>query len=167
MRQVLGAGALGRPRGLGWETHVNPWLIHVNVWQKPLQYCKVISLQLINEKINKLKNNNKIKNADLFLCITICNNLCNYLHVKLQYFSSHRLKERTYMAFLTLTSRDFPGGSDGKVSAYNAGNLGSIPGWGRFLEKLMATHSNTLAWKIPQEEPGRLQSMGSQRVRHD
>ena len=26
--------------------HVHPWLIHVNVWQKPLQYCKVISLQL-------------------------------------------------------------------------------------------------------------------------
>ena len=24
----------------GWGTHVNPWLIHVNVWQKPLQYCK-------------------------------------------------------------------------------------------------------------------------------
>ena len=38
--------------GSGWGTHVNPWLIHVNVWQKPLQYCKVISLQLIktNEK---------------------------------------------------------------------------------------------------------------------
>ena len=33
--------------GLGWGTHVNPWLINVNVWQKPLQYCKVISLQLI------------------------------------------------------------------------------------------------------------------------
>ena len=32
--------------GSGWGTHVNPWLIHVNVWQKPLQYCKVISLQL-------------------------------------------------------------------------------------------------------------------------
>ena len=27
-------------------THVHPWLIHVNVWQKSLQYCKVISLQL-------------------------------------------------------------------------------------------------------------------------
>ena len=26
--------------------HVHPWLIHVNVWQKPLQYCKVISLHL-------------------------------------------------------------------------------------------------------------------------
>ena len=60
MRQVLRAGALGRPRGIewrgrweggpGWRIHVNPWLIHVNVWQKPLQYCKVISLQLI--KIN-------------------------------------------------------------------------------------------------------------------
>ena len=33
--------------GSGWVTHVNPWLINVNVWQKPLQYCKVISLQLI------------------------------------------------------------------------------------------------------------------------
>ena len=64
MRQVLGAGALGRPRGMGWGgrwergpgwgTHVNPWLIHVNVWQKPLQYWKVISFQLI--KINGKKN---------------------------------------------------------------------------------------------------------------
>ena len=36
------------------------------------------------------------------------------------------------------------------------------------LEKEMATHSIILAWKIPwTEEPGRLQSMGSQRVRHD
>ena len=42
------------------------------------------------------------------------------------------------------------------------------PGWEDPLEKEMATHSSTLAWKIPwTEEPGRLQSMGSQRVRHD
>ena len=62
MRQVLRPGALGRARGIrsrgrweggsGWGIHVNRWLIHVNVWQKPLQYCKVISLQLI-QKINK------------------------------------------------------------------------------------------------------------------
>ena len=55
---------LGRPRrirwrvrwegGLGWGIHVNPWLIHIIVWQKPLQYCKVISLQLIT--INGKKN---------------------------------------------------------------------------------------------------------------
>ena len=60
MRQVPGAGTLGRPRGMGWRgrweggsgwgTHVNPWLIHVNVWQKLLQYCKVITLQLIKKK---------------------------------------------------------------------------------------------------------------------
>ena len=36
------------------------------------------------------------------------------------------------------------------------------------LEKEMATHSSVLAWRIPgTEEPGRLQSMGSLRVRHD
>ena len=40
--------------GSRWGTHVNPWLIYVNVWQKPLQYCKVVSLQLI--KINGKKN---------------------------------------------------------------------------------------------------------------
>ena len=35
------------------------------------------------------------------------------------------------------------------------------------LEKEMATHSSTLAWKIPWEDPGKLQSMGSQRVGHN
>ena len=41
-------------------------------------------------------------------------------------------------------------------------------GWEDSLEKEMATHSSILAWKIPwTEEPGRLQSMESQRVRHD
>ena len=69
MRQVLGPGALGRPRGIGWRgrwegesgwgIHVNPWLIHVNVWQKPPQYCKVISLQLIKKKIQKKKETDK------------------------------------------------------------------------------------------------------------
>ena len=63
----------------------------------------------------------------------------------------------------------FPGGSEGEESACNAGDLGLIPGSGRSPpEKQMATHSNILAWKIPcSEEPGRLQSMGSQRVGHD
>ena len=41
-------------------------------------------------------------------------------------------------------------------------------GWEDPLEKGMVTHSSILAWEIPwTEEPGRLQSMGSQRVRHD
>ena len=41
-------------------------------------------------------------------------------------------------------------------------------GWEDLLEKEMATHSSILAWRTPRtEEPGRLQSMGLQRVRHD
>ena len=68
----------------------------------------------------------------------------------------------------SLPLEGFPGGSDGKAFACNAGDLGSIPGSGRSLEKAMAPHSSTVAWKIPwTEEPGRLQSTGSQRVRHD
>ena len=41
-------------------------------------------------------------------------------------------------------------------------------GWEDILEKGMATHSSILAWRIPwTEEPGGLQSMGSQKVGHD
>ena len=61
----------------------------------------------------------------------------------------------------------FPGGSDGKESACNAGDLGLIPGEDP-LEQGMATLSSILAWRIPwTEEPGGLQSMGLQRVEHD
>ena len=58
-----------------------------------------------------------------------------------------------------------------KNTPANAGDAGLIPGedrWEDRLEKGMATHSSILAWRIPwTEEPGGLQSMGSQRVRHD
>ena len=61
----------------------------------------------------------------------------------------------------------FPGGSEVKASAWNAGDLGLIPGSEDPVEKEMATHSSTLAWRIPwTKEPGELQSMGSQRVGH-
>ena len=57
--RALKAGALGQPRAMRWggtweggsgwgDTHMcdtNPWLIYANVWQKPPQYCKVVSLQ--------------------------------------------------------------------------------------------------------------------------
>ena len=49
-------GEGGGRGGSGCGTHVNPWLIHDTVWQKPLQYCKVISLQRI--KINEKKKRN-------------------------------------------------------------------------------------------------------------
>ena len=64
----------------------------------------------------------------------------------------------------------FPGGSVLKnlpANARDRGDAGSIPGPGRSLEEEVATHSSILAWRIPRrEEPGRLQSMGSQRVGH-
>ena len=57
----------------------------------------------------------------------------------------------------------FPGGSDGKESAW----VQSL-GWEDHLEKRMAAHSSILACRIPwTEETGGLQSMGSQRVRHE
>ena len=53
--------------------------------------------------------------------------------------------------------------SDGKESAFNAGDLGSMLGQEDPQEKKMATHSSILAWRIPwTEDPGRLQFMGLQ-----
>ena len=57
-----------------------------------------------------------------------------------------------------------PYSSDGKESACNTGDLG----WEDSLEKQMATYSNILTWRIPwTEEPGRLQSVESQKAGHD
>ena len=62
--RTLKAGALGQPWGMElggrWEggsgqgKHVHPWLIHVNLWPKPLQYCKVISLQFKKKKKKRI-----------------------------------------------------------------------------------------------------------------
>ena len=55
--------------------------------------------------------------------------------------------------------------SDGKESVCNAGDLGSIPGSGRSPGEGNGNPSSILAWRIPwTEEPGRLQSMGSQEL---
>ena len=61
----------------------------------------------------------------------------------------------------------FLGGSDDKESAYNAGDLGLIPGSGRSPGEGNGYPLQYLAWRIPwTEEPGGLQSMGLQRVEH-
>ena len=59
--------------------------------------------------------------------------------------------------------------SEASVSSHiNEDNSTYLQVYRKFLEKEMATHSSILAWKIPwTEAPGGLQSMGSQRVRHD
>ena len=87
-----------------------------------------------------------------------------------QYFlsSSFGFRKKFYLClFGCRHSPEFPGSSDGTW----------VPVWETWvqslvqedlLEKEMATHSSILAWKIPwMEEPGRLQSMGSQRVWHN
>ena len=62
----------------------------------------------------------------------------------------------------------FPSCADSKVSTCNARDLGLTLGWKDHLEKEITTHSSILSWRIPwTEEPGGLQSMGSQRVGHN
>ena len=67
-----------------------------------------------------------------------------------------------------VSKSDFPGGSDSKTSACNAGDLGSIPRWGRSPGE---GNGNPIQYSCLEnsmdEEPARLQSMGSQRVGHD
>ena len=60
LKDSLGAGALGRPRrmvwggrreeGSGWGTHVYLWQIHFDIWQQPIQYCKVKILKKKKKK---------------------------------------------------------------------------------------------------------------------
>ena len=70
-----------------------------------------------------------------------------------------------------LKTKGFPGGTVVKNKPANSGDsrdVGLIPGLEDPLEEEMATHSSILAWRIPgTEEPGGLQSMGSQTVGHD
>ena len=106
--------------------------------------------------------------------MTFSNNCCHTIKILegkvLNHVQSHYLFSYTpQFCFVFLCwPLDFLGGSDGKSSAYKVET--QVPSLGREhpLEKEMAIHSSTLAWKIPwTEERGRLQSTGSQRVRHD
>ena len=79
------------------------------------------------------------------------------------FFSTGTMKSLLFNLIMS-----FPGGSAVKNPPANEGEAGLIPGSGRSLEKGMATHFSILAWGITRtEKPGGLQSMGSQRVRHD
>ena len=80
----------------------------------------------------------------------------------------HRVTE-SQTRLKQLSMRGFPGGSEVKASACNAGDLGSIPGSGR---SPGGGHGNPAQFSclenpMDREEPGGLQSMGSQRVGHD
>ena len=83
--------------------------------------------------------------------------MCVYIYIYIYFFLIY---VHTYL--------DFPGGSDGKASAYKAGDQGSISGSGRFPGE---GNGNPLQYSCLENpmmvEPGRLQFTGSQRVGHD
>ena len=65
-------------------------------------------------------------------------------------YKSFSSKNKSYKSFSSKPmSQGFPGGSVVPNLPANAGDMGSIPGSGRSLEKEMAAHSSILAWKIP------------------
>ena len=78
------------------------------------------------------------------------------------------IKQSVFYDYLSGKFWGFPGGWEVKVSASMQETWVRSLGLEDPLEKEMAIHSNTIAWKIPwTEEPGRLQSMGSRRVGYD
>ena len=85
------SGEGGGKGGSGWETHVNPWLIHVNVWQKPLQYC--------NSPPTNQKKWKKIKKASdiiwfymmIICCAQSCPTLCHPMNCRPPGSSVHRV----------------------------------------------------------------------------
>ena len=86
------------------------------------------------------------------------------------YSNNYSLYHLTCAAFSCryLATLGLPGDVVVKNLPANAGDTGPIPGLGRSPGGGNATHSSILAWEIPKtEEPGRLQSMGSQRIGHD
>ena len=81
MRQALGPGALGRPRGIGWRgrlegglgwgTHINPWLIHFNVWQNPLQLKKKEKNHSFSDNWPRYLNLGAGSSSPILFCISL------------------------------------------------------------------------------------------------
>ena len=123
------------------------------------------------------RNRMKVKVAQSFL--TLCDPMDCTVHGILQarilewvafpfFRGSSQPRDGTQVShitggFFTIWAIGFPSGSDGKASAHNACRPGFDPWVGKIpWRREMATHSSTLAWKIPwMEESGRVQSMGS------
>ena len=136
MRQAVGPGALGRPRGIGWRgrwegrsgwgTLVNPCLIHFNVWQNPLQLKK-------KREIHKKEQTEINKGSQQELGLL-----------------SSTLPWTPLVAQTTMN-----------MSAVREICVQSL-GWEDPLEA-NGSHSSILGWEIPwTEQPGGLQSMGLQ-----
>ena len=103
--RVLKAGALGQPRGMWWRgsrrgipdsggSNVHPWLIHVNMWQKP-QYCKVIILSHVWLFVTPWTAARQAS-----LSITITQSLLKLMSIKLVMPSNHLILRRPLLLLL-------------------------------------------------------------------
>ena len=137
----------GGSKGRGYMC-INLQLSHIVVQQKPTQHCKPIILWITKKLFywSIVINNVVLISAAKWFINT-------YIHYFLIFFFI-----MVYHKVLHIVG--FPGGLDSREYIFL--------GWEDPLEKGMTTHSSILAWRIPwTEEPGRLQSMGSQKVRHN
>ena len=107
------SGGEGGGRGeSGWGIHVNPWLIHVNVRQKPLQYCKVISLKLIKINLKKKKKKKESsRKTSISALLTMPKPLTLWIHNKLWEI----LKETGIPHHLTCLLRNLYAGQEATV----------------------------------------------------
>jgi len=133
---------------------------------KKINHLEILCLTQLKRKIR------------IFLCLNcsfvLIHIFDNYRHIWLLLLYTLSYNERTGQR-LPISSHnyhsvyiDFAGGSGIKRLPTMWETWVQSLGWEDLLEKAMAAHSCILAWKIPwMEEPGRLQSMGSQRVGHD
>ena len=149
------------------------YLIHI-IQQKPTQPCKAITLQLqrnfkkfcrnnaknlltlFNQILQLLTSHITLKSREL-LAISHCYLIC--MHAKSNHFICTRLCATLWTSLVAQRVKCLPTMRETWVQSL---------GWEYPLEKEMATHSSIVVWRIPwTEKSGRLQSMGSQRVRHD
>ena len=103
------------------------------------------------------------KYEKIYIQLSVCFSICQQ-----NFIVSYRDLAHILLNINLVLDGDYHGGLDSKESACNAGDSGSIPEMGKPLVKGMASHSSILAWKLPgTEEPGRLESIGWQRVGYD
>ena len=155
--------------------HLTAYLLHF-LFIASLPYCKVHSMKRGKFVSSTSKSLWRVEKKKCQLLSGV--RFCNPMHCSLPGSSVHsclqaRIPEWVAIPFSRLSSwsRNWTwilciagtfSGSEVKASASNSGDQV------RSLEKEMVTHSRILAWRIPwKEEPGRLQSTGSQRVRHN
>ena len=115
-----------------WEgTQVNLWLIHVDVWQKAMQYCKIITVKL-QLKTSKFRNNKKSATKDTVSKVTVAQSgptLCDPLNCSPPGSFTHGISQTRILEWVAIPfSRGFPQPRDQPRSrASQADSLPSEP----------------------------------------